>query len=32
MLPAVAMAAPIYGLEDFVRLFDENVDYFPSIR
>src|SRR3954452_761455 len=25
----MAMAAPIYGLEDFVRLFDENVDYFP---
>jgi len=23
------MAAPIYGLEDFVRLFDEDVDYFP---
>jgi hypothetical protein len=29
MLPAMAMAAPIYGVEDFVRLFDENVDYFP---
>lgn len=29
MLSAMAMAAPIYGLEDFVRLFDENVDYFP---
>ena len=23
------MAAPIYGLEDFVRLFDADVDYFP---
>src|SRR5262249_18295545 len=25
----MAMAAPIYGLEDFVRLFDEDLDYFP---
>jgi hypothetical protein len=23
------MAAPIYGLEDFVRLFEEGADYFP---
>jgi hypothetical protein len=29
MLRLMAMAAPIYGLEDFVRLFDEDVDYFP---
>jgi hypothetical protein len=25
----MAMAAPIYGLEDFLRLFDEDADFFP---
>jgi hypothetical protein len=25
----MAMAAPMLGLEDFLRLFDEEVDYFP---